>query len=129
MNRQQLREAKKHLIRENAKQTDVLSDVDRSLWPTVRTMPIRVMRSKKFMVQIFHETAAIRLSVNRTMIDDSGNWLCDITWDELQEIKRQAGYGDAVAVEIFPKDSDIVNVANMRHLWVIPYELDFGWKK
>jgi len=129
MNRQQLREAKKHLNRVNAKQTDVLSDVDRSLWPSVRIMPVRIMRSKKFMVQIYQKSEVTRISVNRTMIDDSGNWLCDITWDELQEIKRQAGYGDAVAVEIFPKDKDIVNVANMRHLWVIPYEFDFGWKK
>ncbi len=50
-----------------------------------------------------------------------------MTWEELQEIKRQVGIGDFFAVEIFQRDKDIVNVANMRHLWVLPDPLDFGW--
>ena len=48
---------------------------------------------------------------------------------ELQDIKRQAGLGDYMAVEIYPKDRDIVNVANMRHLWVLRDPLQFGWRK
>lgn len=34
-----------------------------------------------------------------------------------------------MAVEIYPAERDIVNVANMRHLWVLPERLPFGWRR
>ena len=61
-------------------------------------------------------------------MNPDGRWKDDITWDELQEIKRQAGYGNQMAVEIYPDDLDIVNVANMRHLWILDEPLPIGWK-
>ena len=79
------------------------------------------------MVQEFHEGKNIRLSVNRTM-PGKDSWLEDITWEELQTVKREVGYGDRLAVEIYPEDVNIVNVANMRHLWIID-GLDLGWKR
>jgi hypothetical protein len=30
-------------------------------------------------------------------------------------------------VEIYPRDRDIVNIANMRHLWVMAEPLALGW--
>ncbi|EOG1815585.1 hypothetical protein ACK3RA_000943 [Enterobacter hormaechei] len=49
--------------------------------------------------------------------------------DALQEIKSAVGYGDRDAVEIYPRDSDVVNVANMRHLWITPEPIAFAWRK
>lgn len=44
-------------------------------------------------------------------------------------MKAEIGRGDLFAVEIFPPDVDIVNIANMRHLWVVPAEMvPFAWK-
>ena len=34
-----------------------------------------------------------------------------------------------MAVEVFPADDQVVNVANMRHLWVLPEPLPFAWEK
>jgi hypothetical protein len=34
-----------------------------------------------------------------------------------------------MAVEVYPKDSDIVNVANMRHLWLVDDKTNIGWRK
>jgi hypothetical protein len=79
---------------------------------------IKVFRNRRYLVQVFQENKAIRLSVNRTSIDRKGAWLDGITWDELFQIKNAVGYADFDAVEIFPAERDVVNVANIRHLWV-----------
>lgn len=84
--------------------------------------------SRDFLVQVFLEKRAIRLSVNRTTIQSDGRWSDRITWDELQAIKREVGYGDRFAVEIYPADRDLVNVANMRHLWILRDPLGIGWR-
>ena len=43
------------------------------------------------------------------------------------QVKREIGFGDWYALEIFPRDGDIVNVANMRHLWMLATPLSIGW--
>lgn len=43
-----------------------------------------------------------------------------ITWDELQAVKNERLGPDARAIEIYPPESELVNEANIRHLWVIP---------
>lgn len=128
MNREQRRLAKK----ENLKRPAVLTEMPRSEWPTgvlekLRKIPIRVFVSQDYLVQEFEEENATRLSVNRTEMQANGQWRENIEWEELQEIKRQIGYGDHYAIEVYPRDRDIVNVANMRHLWVLDKPLPIGW--
>ena len=127
MNRQQLRDAKKQLKIDNAKSPDILTEVNEELWPVKLKNMVKVFRSKTFIVQVFKEQNATRLSMCRTSIDNNGDWEADIKWEELQEIKRQVGYGIDLAVEIYPNDANIVNVANMRHLWIMDYDLNIGW--
>lgn len=40
-----------------------------------------------------------------------------ITWDELQELKNEYFGADAVAIEVYPPHSHVVNSLPMRHLW------------
>lgn len=127
------REQRRQLARDNAKLPAVLQPVPSDAWPDLAGMkkkPFFVWRSRNFLVQCFaEEPSVVRLSVARSELDlTTGRWKEGITWDELQEIKRQAGYGDCMAVEIFPADRDVINVANMRHLWVLPEPLAFGWR-
>ncbi len=68
-----------------------------------------------------------RLTVNRVTIRGDGHWEQDIPWDDLQRCKREAGYGDWYALEIYPRDRDIVHIANMRHLWLLAEPLQLGW--
>jgi hypothetical protein len=122
---------RRQLEKENAKRPELLTSVDKSLWPTDGHDNSRTgcMVSKKYMVQIFDEhNGVIRISCNRTSINQFGQWEENLSWDELMEIKRQAGYGDRYAVEVLPGDDDIVNVANMRHFWVMPHPI-VGWRK
>src|SRR5690606_15920558 len=88
-----------------------------------------VWRSRDFLVQGVKEPAGIiRLSICRTNLDRKGDWTDGITWDQLQRLKSEAGFGDLDAVEVYPAASDVVNVANLRHLWVFPAPLPFAWR-
>ncbi len=40
-----------------------------------------------------------------------------VTWDQLQAIKLAAWGPDARAIEVYPRQADVVNSCNMRHLW------------
>lgn len=94
--------------------------------------PVEIWRSRHFLVQVYdHGPHMERLSVNKTDIDlRTRRWSDRITWDELMEVKRQVGRGDKDAVEAYPADEDIVNVANMRHLFVFKeHKASFFWRK
>ena len=128
------REQRRQLARDNAKLPATLTPVPSDQWPDLSYMtkkPCAVRRSRFFLVQSFDEGNGVnRLSVARAEIDTTtGRWKDGITWDELQDIKRQVGLGEYMAVEIFPADRDVINVANMRHLWVMRDPLPFAWKK
>jgi len=55
----------------------------------------------------------------------------DFTWAEKQRIKDECLGADRTAVEVFPAAADLVDDANMFHLWVLPvgYSLPFGLPK
>lgn len=99
-------------------------------WPAA--MPkglVDVWRSQGFLVQVFDpKDGAQRLTVCRTK-HNGKSWVPGITWDELQQIKAECGNSEVYAVEIFPAESDLVNVANMRHLWLLNKAPDFAWRK
>lgn len=88
-----------------------------------------VWRNNRFLVQAFDDgVGALRLSICRSELDDKGNWRDGLTWDELQQIKNAVGFSDFDAVEVYPAEADVVNVANMRHLWVMTEQLKFAWR-
>lgn len=125
------REQRRQLARENSRLPTALSEVPREVWPVDGTSNrTRVWRSRTFLVQEFRESngAAFRLSVCRSS-HNGDRWDDGITWDELMQIKRECGHADADAVEIYPADKDVVNVANMRHLWIVEGFIPFKWRK
>lgn len=46
-----------------------------------------------------------------------------LSWEKLQEIKNEAFGENAVAVEFFPANDDVISEVNMRHLWLISSEI------
>lgn len=124
------RAQRRQLERDNAKQPATLYEVPREQWPNPNAPQLRVFRSRDFLVQEFaaDAPAAVRLSVCRTTLAGE-RWQDGISWDDLQRLKRECGYGDADAVEVFPADADVVNVANMRHLWIMAEPLACAWRR
>jgi hypothetical protein len=127
------REQARQLARENMKRPEYMVRLSASEIPAssaADSSRIEVWRSRHFLAQVFTAPTGLRISINRTTIDRrTGRWHDDITWDELMLIKRQIGYGDRWAYEVYPPDKKVINVANMRHLWIPDVEPDFGWNR
>lgn len=130
MNRSQRRAAQKHMRKESATYPAHLAKIPTSEWPISSTAgPQEVWRSRDYLVQVYSapEGCVCRLSINRTALTGNG-WSEDIPWTELQRLKGECGFGDAWAVEIYPPDRKVVNVAAMRHIFVVPVEfVPFAW--
>lgn len=122
------REQRRQLERDNAKLPVRLAEIPRTQWPVDRPEYLSVWRSRGFFVQVVRDGSAVRVSVNRTeMVGD--RWRDGISWDDLQRVKEEIGLGSAWMVECYPPDQEVVNVANVRHLWVLPEPPSFGWKR
>jgi hypothetical protein len=107
----------------------VLAPVPKAEWPPyppgTSAPPIEVWRSRDYIVQVYADptmTVMERISVQRADGKDG------LTWDDLMNVKRQIGRGDQPCVEYFPPDAQVVNVAKMRHLWVLPHVPAWAWK-
>jgi hypothetical protein len=111
-----------------------LRKIPESQWPKSYPDPrrVQVWLSKDYLVQVFNELyngkPVTRLSVSSTTHNGS-RWQDKIPWDDLYQIKNIVSGFAAFAIEIYPPAPDLVNVANMRHLWVLEKPLDIGWKK
>lgn len=90
---------------------------------------IKALRTRDYLVQITEDNGYTRLSVSCVQVKDTGDWMDGITWDTLFWIKKELGFGDYEAVEVYPKDQDLVNVANIRHLFILKEPLPFIWRK
>lgn len=131
------REQRRQLARDNAKLPAQLQPLPMVEWPESQRdsehAPQGVWRSRDFLVQVYPDHSPLvlcRLSVLRTTLDaKSGRWVDGITWDELQRIKAEVGYSDHDAVEVYPREIDVVNVANLRHLWVMRGLVSFAWRR
>lgn len=122
----------RQLKRDNMRYPAALAPVPWQDWPPARLTEgcrLKVYRSRDFLAQIYEERAGmLRMSVNRTSwCERSSSWREDISWDDLQRLKREAGYGQHWAVEIYPDDRAVVNVANMRHLWLLTEPPAYAW--
>jgi len=68
---------------------------------------------------------ALWLSIKRYDKD----WIHD--WRELQEIKNKIAGPERIAVEIYPRESNLVDSSNQYHLWVLNKndDIPFGFKE
>lgn len=127
------------LVREMRKRAEAyprrLTLIPEEQWPPPRPgmeRPAAVWRGSQYLAQLYVEPLFLgrelrRLTVNRVTMRADGHWDQNIPWDDLQRCKREAGYGDWYAVEVYPRDRDLVCDANMRHLWLLEQPLAIGW--
>lgn len=80
-------------------------------------------RNKVFAVLHRHDASgAIHLAVSS---------LSEIrpSWPEMQRIKDEIAGVDATGVEVYPPSTEVVDDANMYHLWIVPGPLPFSLAK
>jgi hypothetical protein len=117
-----------------------LEEMPRADWPPQRSpdseYPLSVWRSRHYLAVVYPAPIYMagrrgipvrRLSVNRVTLRDDGRWDENIPWQDLMRCKRETGHGDWYGLEVYPRDRDIVDVANMRHLWLLSEPLAIGW--
>jgi hypothetical protein len=101
-------------------------------WPTMpqlETEALRVWVSADYLAVLYRQRldGNVRLTINsvrrsayRNRRDKGGiDWRDGITWDELQRVKNECLGPDVWCVEVYPAQDAVVDVANMRHLWVL----------
>lgn len=104
-------------------------DIDTGDLHPDRAPLVRALRNKDWLIQIFDDQGHTRLTVCRARLAPNGQrWAEGITWDELMWLKAEAGYAAAWCVEVYPPDNEVIDVANMRHLWVLPEPPAYGWR-
>lgn len=101
--------------------------------------PVRVWRSRTHLAMLYThsvrwaEPSTTRLTVQRVRDaafhpdrDPKGG----ISWDDLQRIKSECGFGDWWAVEVYPPDAEVIDVAPMRHLWLLGADAPpYAWRR
>jgi hypothetical protein len=121
---------------EAAKRPEKLTEIPKDRWPPSYRLgpsaPVKAWESREHLAQLYDSGAregrtVMRLSICRVTLKDDGHWDEGLSWEELMKVKRDVGYADWYAIEIYPRDQDIVNVANMRHLWLLAWPLSIGW--
>jgi hypothetical protein len=124
------RQQRKALEAENKRWPEILKSIPSSEWPRMESYTItKVWRSRRFLVQQYENPGEpIRLSINTVTLEANGRWKDGITWDDIQAIKRQCGYAERYAVELYPADVDVVNVANVRHIWLLDEPPSYAWR-
>lgn len=51
------------------------------------------------------------------------------TWPEMQRIKDELAGVDATAIEVYPPKAEVIDQADMFHIWVLRGKLPFGLHK
>jgi hypothetical protein len=110
-------------------------EVPKSEWIKLEdTNPIKVWKSDDYLVQLYKdEDGTERLSINSCWYKLNGfnspTWKDNLTWDELQSIKNSIGYENKWLVECYPPIGNVVNIANIRHLFVLDEKPTYAFKK
>ena len=86
---------------------------------TVNPNFIEAWRNNILLVQVW-EGPPLNLKFTRTELDERGCILAGITWDQMFLAKNEIAHGayaDLDFVEFFPAAENLINVANVRHLY------------
>jgi hypothetical protein len=87
------------------------------LKPNERWAP-HVFCNSRYSVQVSHVSTDIGL-VTHLWIRRHDQEMSR-SWSDMQRIKNELAGSERIAVEVFPAESELVDKANMSHLWVYP---------
>ena len=131
------RRLNREIAAEGKKYGKTMTEIPEEEWPsstvahnkgTVGSRLLRVWRSRDFIAQLYQEASGnIRLSINRTVLTEKYDYADNISWDDLFRIKNECGFSDHDMIELYPAKKDLVNVANIRHLFLLDKPSEFNW--
>jgi hypothetical protein len=89
-----------------------MQPIDKPITSYFKEPSIGVWASEEFIAAAFQEEKAIRLDICRLDLQDG------LTWDMLREIKNACGFADYDGIEFYPREQDVINTGNIRHLYL-----------
>lgn len=134
MNRSERRESAKafnNFLRQEAKR--VVTQATSKKWTPweeciADDMPFtRAVKNNHYVVMFMHSTPSRFGDVQRILIRDNLERPIH-NWQDFQRIKDELFGKESVAIEFYPKRSELIDDANIYHLWVLPEGYDFGFK-
>ena len=81
-------------------------------------LPDQVFQNNIYIVQVFNHTCGWGM-VKRVMIRRNDE-LPEHDWNKLQRIKNEVFGEEATALEVYPKQRNLIDVANIYWLWIMP---------
>jgi len=85
---------------------------------TKERLPDKVFQNNKYIVQCFLGRTKLGIPVTKAMIRRSDAQPLR-SWQEMQRIKNEVFGEEAEAFEMYPKVSELTDVANLYWMWVI----------
>lgn len=73
---------------------------------------IGAWESAQYKVYAFMDQNAIRLDIEK--VDKSDG----LSWDDIRQIKNDCGFQHFDAVEFYPREQDVINTGNFRHIYL-----------
>lgn len=125
MNRKKLRASKKEgkrLIRLGWNAFEDITEDARSKLAPGTGFPDRVFQNNIFIVQVFFTETEWGL-MERAMIRRNDTAPVH-NWGVIQRVKNEVFGEERTAVEVYPRHSKLIDVANIYWLWVFPYGYD-----
>lgn len=125
MNRQMRRASERNGIRLQRKEWNAFEDVteeamerQRLLRPNSTHRPHRVLHNNRYIVQCFVGKTILGMPAEKVMIRRSDSEPI-YSWSDLQRIKNEIFGEEAVGIQLFPKQSELVDDANLYWMWVL----------
>lgn len=99
-----------------------ISDEDRAKYPACRDI-VRAFFNDLYSVQLYNVPTDLGLVLHLIVRAQLGG---EPPWRDMQRIKDEILGLEAYAVQVYPRAADVVDQADVYHLWALPQELPFG---
>ncbi|MFA4971545.1 MAG: hypothetical protein WC683_02950 [bacterium] len=128
LQRRASRSVGRKLMRQGWSEWERVPRPDPAKYPSLRNVEA-VFKNNVYVVQIVYHVTEWG-TVERLMIRRNDEAPVR-SWQELQRVKNEIVGEDRVAIEVFPAQAELVDHANLYHLWVLPkgFTLPFGMKE
>lgn len=87
---------------------------------------VRALVNARYSVQVYERESELGVITHLALRRHDNGTV--IPWSDLQRVKDEVAGADRLAIEVFPPADQLVDDANMFHLWVLPrgFVLPFG---
>ncbi len=113
--KERLKEAEKRKLKPEGKFEPIdLSTRDHPEWMT------RAFSNNRYIVMVMDNAKTDKGEAIRAMVQTVDDRPIHNHWSEMQRIKNELFGKDAIAVEYYPKDSDLIDHFNIYWMWIFP---------